>query len=79
MRESLLGFLRCSECIGALHLRAERREGHDVLSGELACTQCAASFAVEAGVPRMLRAKAPATRTQISFGRQWQMHSQGKL
>jgi len=79
MRESLLDLLRCPECIGALYLRAERREDQDVLTGELACRQCAARFAVEAGVPRMLRAQAPTTRTQRSFGKQWQMHSQGSF
>ena len=79
MRESLLDFLRCPECIAALHLRAERREDQEVLTGELACSQCAAKFAVEAGVPRMLRAKAPTTRTQRSFGKQWLMHSQGSF
>lgn len=79
MRESLLGFLRCPECIGALQLNGERRENQDVLAGELVCAQCTARFAVEAGVPRMLRAKAPTTRTQRSFGKQWQMHSQGSF
>jgi SAM-dependent methyltransferase len=79
MREWLLDLLRCPECSGALDLREGRREKQEVLSGELACRQCAAKFAVEAGVPRMLRAKAPATLTQKSFGKQWQMHSQGNF
>src|SRR5215510_1981997 len=79
MRESLLEFLRCPECIGTLRLRGERRENQDVLAGELACAQCSAKFVVEGGVPRMLRAKNPATRTQKSFGKQWQMHSQGSF
>jgi SAM-dependent methyltransferase len=79
MRESLLGFLRCPECNGALHLKRERQDHQHVLTGELACTKCAAKFEVNAGVPRMLRAKAPTTRTQRSFGKQWQMHSQGNF
>ncbi len=79
MRESLLEFLRCPECIGALHLRSGRHENGEVMSGELACTQCPAKFAVDAGVPRMLRASAPSTRTQKSFGKQWQLHSQGSF
>jgi SAM-dependent methyltransferase len=79
MRESLLDLLRCPECIGALNLRNERRENQDVLTGELACTQCSGKFEVNAGVPRMLHAKAPTTRTQKSFGKQWLMHSQGSF
>ena len=79
MRESLLDFLRCPECIGALQLRAESRQSEELLTGELACSQCAARFPVVAGVPRMLHAQAATTRTQRSFGKQWQMHSQGSF
>jgi len=79
MRESLLNFLRCPECLGALHLNNEQSENLEVLTGELACTQCPAKFAVQGGVPRMLRANAATTRTQKSFGKQWQMHSQGRF
>src|SRR5215468_7874628 len=79
MRESLLEFLRCPECLGALQLRAGSRANREVLSSELACTQCQARFAVEAGVPRMLRAGAPKTLTQKSFGKQWQLHRQGRF
>ena len=79
MRESLLEFLRCPECIGALQLRSGRIENREVMSGELACTQCPATFTVGSGVPRMIRATAPATRTQKSFGKQWQLHSRGSF
>jgi SAM-dependent methyltransferase len=30
-------------------------------------------------VPRLLRGDLPATRTQLSFGKQWQLHSQGSF
>lgn len=79
MRESLLEFLRCPECVGALQVRSGRAENGEVMSGDLACTQCPASFTVDSGVPRMLRAAAPATRTQKSFGKQWQLHSRGSF
>src|SRR5215510_8870923 len=79
MRESLLEFLRCPECLGVLQRRWERRENREVMSGELPCTQCPAKFAVEAGVPRMLRTGAPKTLPQKSFGKQWQLHSQGSF
>jgi SAM-dependent methyltransferase len=49
------------------------------MSGDLPCTQCPAKFAVKSGVPRMLRASAPKTLTQKSFGKQWQLHSQGSF
>jgi SAM-dependent methyltransferase len=79
MRESLLALLRCPECGYALSSRPKRTKGEETLTGDLVCTQCAAKFVVEAGMPRMLRNDAPATRTQISFGKQWQMHSQGSF
>ena len=79
MRESLLDFLRCPECVATLDLLGQRGQNQEVRTGELACTRCAARYRLEAGVPRMLRAGAPATRTQKSFGRQWQMHSQGSF
>jgi SAM-dependent methyltransferase len=79
MRESLLEFLRCPECVGALRLWHGRLENGEVMSGDLACTQCPAKFSVVTGVPRMLRATAPATRTQKSFGKQWQLHSAGSF
>src|SRR5262249_16749317 len=79
MRESLLEFLRCPECIGALQVRNESVENGEVMSADLLCTQCPARFTVDSGVPRMRRAAAPATRTQKSFGKQWQLHSRGNF
>jgi SAM-dependent methyltransferase len=79
MRESLLDYLRCPECLGALHARRARTEAGETLSGELACSQCAARFPIQAGVSRMLRSEVPSTRTQRSFGKQWELHSQGSF
>jgi SAM-dependent methyltransferase len=79
MRDSLLAYLRCSECGAALSARPTEIQGEEVWSGELACSQCAAQFPVGAGVPRMLRNEVPSTRTQRSFGRQWVLHSQGSF
>ena len=79
MRESLLAFLHCPECGCALSSRAAQTRGGEILTGALMCTQCASTFSVQAGVPRMLRDNAPTTRTQLSFGKQWQLHSQGSF
>jgi len=79
MRESLLRLLRCPECGCALSAPRSGTPGEQILAGELVCVRCGARFPVQAGVPRMLRDEAPATRTQISFGKQWQLHSQGSF
>ena len=79
MRESLLAFLRCPECGCTLSSRPAQTEGEEILTGDLVCTQCTAKFSVQGGAPRMLRNDATATRTQLSFGKQWQLHSQGSF
>lgn len=79
MRESLLQLLRCPVCLAKLVAHAAQREGAEVLSGELKCSQCPATYPVRDGVPVMLRDESAATRTQRSFGKQWQMHSQGSF
>lgn len=79
MRESLLVYLRCSECHAELSSRPTQRHGAEILSGELFCSRCAAKFSVLDGVPRMLRSEVPSTRTQRSFGKQWELHSQGSF
>lgn len=79
MRESLLQFLRCPVCLAKLWPARTHNATDELLSGALKCSQCPATFRVRDGVPLMLRQELPVTRTQRSFGRQWQMHSQGSF
>jgi len=77
MRERLLDYLRCPECGKTLSSSPTQMQGEEVWFGELPCLHCAAQFRVQEGVPRMLLSEIPSTRTQESFGKQWQLHSQG--
>ncbi len=54
MRPEALDLLACPACAGPLELSAEEREGGEVLSGELACSACRASYPITQGIPCLL-------------------------
>jgi SAM-dependent methyltransferase len=67
MKESGLRFLFCPSCEDALELRARRREGPEVMEGELLSRGCGRSYPIRRGVPRFVDNGAYAA----SFGFQW--------
>ena len=52
MRSPALAFLVCPTCAGSLTLTAADVEAEEIISGQLGCQACAASFPIERGVPR---------------------------
>jgi SAM-dependent methyltransferase len=86
VKPRLVELLRCLECRGVLRLEQEHLEtadtpaGVEVREGVMSCTQCAASYAVSAGVPRMIEpisADATRKRTAESFGYLWAKSTPG--
>ncbi|MBV9210181.1 MAG: Trm112 family protein [Acidobacteria bacterium] len=53
MKERLLTYLACPSCAGELRLLSiARREGAEVIEGDLDCAGCARHFPIVRGVPR---------------------------
>lgn len=82
MRETLVQWLRCPECLATLTLESRVRSDEHVMEGLLQCRVCQRSYPILRGVPRLLpdrlRSSVPAqefddvqARTQRSFGYQW--------
>ena len=73
MKESLLPYLICPACGGDLQLLAQEREGREIITGELRCRNCAASYAVRGGIPRFAATGLSADKeaTAKNFGAQW--------
>jgi len=72
MKERLVPYLRCPDCGGALALRADEREGGEVMSGELACGGCQRVYPVLRGVPRLLPADLGHLAAEVAEGFGWQ-------
>jgi SAM-dependent methyltransferase len=83
MKSGLVPLLRCPSCRGGLQLDARdvrQGGGHDaeVIAGSLACEACGKSYAVDAGIPRLLAASAHETErrwTASRFGYLWAQSS----
>lgn len=75
MRETVLPYLCCPVCKGALSLDATEREGPHVLTGALACAACRRAFPILGGVPRLLPGALPEDLafTAQNFGASWKL------
>src|SRR4051812_21373263 len=58
MKLRLVPLLRCPSCRHTLRLEAREVRSDDVLAGSLDCEGCGKSYAVDAGIPRLLAASA---------------------
>ncbi len=54
MRESLVAWLRCPSCRGALALKPEEWSLDHVMTGCLGCDRCGASYPIVRGIPRFV-------------------------
>jgi SAM-dependent methyltransferase len=80
MKLRLLEYLVCPACGGEVRLlSAARREGAEIMEGDLGCASCARHFAVVRGVPRfaeLSQLEADKAATAANFGWQWQYFTQ---
>jgi len=74
LRERLLQYLSCPACAGAITLASAKREGEEIIEGELSCTSCARSWPIARGVPRFAsieEVEGDKAATAAGFGWQW--------
>jgi SAM-dependent methyltransferase len=81
VKERALALLACPRCAGDLALRADERDGSEVMTGALGCSQCVQEYPVRGGVPRFADdpAESIRQRTQRSFGFEWTVYSRWGL
>lgn len=77
MKPRLVELLACPSCGGALKLSNAKTDPElegEIVTGELECESCAATFPVRGGVPRLLPPGLSAVTEKVSaaFGWQWQ-------
>ena len=75
MKESLLQYLSCPSCAGAIVLASgSERESDEIIKGQLSCESCARSWPIVRGVPHFAEIETVAkdkAATAASFGWQW--------
>ena len=54
MDEDLMEILCCPLDKGELELDVDRREGEEIVSGTLTCTECGTVYPIEDGIPNLL-------------------------
>ncbi len=67
MKESLMHYLRCPDCRSELALSVTARAEGEIESGSLLCSPCAATFPIQAFIPRFV----PESNYAANFGAQW--------
>lgn len=74
MKPTLLQYLQCPECAGALELDATERDGAEIMTGALLCRSGAHRFPILRGIPRFAsldHVAADIAETAAKFGWQW--------
>jgi len=79
MKDGLLPLLCCPKCRGPFTLSRGRKEGLEIVQGELACRACGSAYPIVDGLPVILEKDIRSKRTRESFGREWTLHAQGRF
>ncbi len=54
MKEEFIALMCCPACRGELELRAEKRDGDEIMDGLLVCGNCGAEYRIKDGIPYMI-------------------------
>ena len=77
MKKRLLNFLACPKCQKELNLFILKKEGKEIIEGELTCSFCNKKFPITNGIPRFIFELSKEERkTQKSFGYEWKKFSE---
>ncbi|HSL68849.1 MAG TPA: methyltransferase domain-containing protein [Longimicrobiales bacterium] len=77
MKTALLDWLACPACHGDLQLESTKRDGAEIMEGQLRCTGCAQRYPVAGGVPRFAETmREIEERTAQAFGYEWTRYSE---
>jgi SAM-dependent methyltransferase len=74
MKESLLKYLQCPDCGGALELSVTKTEELEIMEGELSCRAGSHHYPITRGIPRFAnldQVEADKAETAAQFGWQW--------
>lgn len=72
MKQALVELLACPQCQSGVNLKSAERDGTEIMSGELACSGCAARFPIRRGIPRFAEVlQVVEARTAEAFGFEW--------
>lgn len=81
MKPTLVDYLSCPSCSGAIVLQsAAHEEGLEIIEGALACGSCARKFPIVRGIPRFAspeNLEPDKAATAENFGWQWQHFTHG--
>jgi SAM-dependent methyltransferase len=84
LKPGLLELVVCPACGGRLSCQATATLNDDVITGQLVCGSCSASYPIRRGIPRLLRGPLAEEqrRTADAFGWEWQefrrLHAEGR-
>lgn len=70
VKASLMQYLACPSCMGALDLEVEAGDEREIERGRLRCCQCAAGYPIVNWIPRFV----PSDAYAQSFSYQWDIH-----
>jgi SAM-dependent methyltransferase len=82
VKPRLINYLVCPDCGSGLTLRVDIQDDDEILEGALTCRECARSYPIRTGVPRLLASdlSSEKQRAADAFGWQWrhfvEMHDQ---
>ena len=73
MKQKLLNYIVCPKCFHEFQLNILKLEDDEIISGELLCKNCAESYPIIEGIPRIFskEIKKKEAKTSKSFGHQW--------
>jgi len=73
MKPKLLDYLVCIECKRTFDLLASQTDGEEILEGALSCSECALTFPITNGIPRIFSSELEdeTKNTVQNFGWQW--------
>ena len=54
MKPDLMEILRCPLCRGELTLTVQKKDGAEIVEGNLACPKCAVDYPIQDGIPDLL-------------------------
>src|SRR5690349_5295722 len=84
MKRRVLDLIVCPSCGGRFHCEESRTAGEDVVTGQLICHACDATYPIQRGIPRLLKGalNEDQRRTADAFGWEWQefrrLHAEGR-
>ncbi len=79
MKNILTKILCCPNCKGELIAKGEKKQGEEIIDGELQCLGCRYSYGIIDGVPRMIKDLGEREKISESYGFAWAKRAENKF